>query len=264
MLRYVAHGKRYFGMYPVPVHQRDHWEFFAVVRGRCGMTTSRQAEPLRDRYLWVTAPGHAHGWTGESKRACRVVVFHFGVAPPLLDRLLLDTGLHGCPLTPALSDRLIALATELEPHLSNPTPASSLHGHRALLDLSLMALRNVPAAHRSLPDDRRTVHLVETVEHWYREHLQERPNLKQMAALAHVSGSHLRRLFWRVRGESPQAALTRIRLTRATELLLQTDDKLDAIAADCGYVDTSYFCRSFRKVHGISPDGWRRRNQKAG
>lgn len=40
MLRHMVAGVRRFGLYPMYVHQRDNWEFLAVLRGKCGAVLS--------------------------------------------------------------------------------------------------------------------------------------------------------------------------------------------------------------------------------
>lgn len=82
-----------------------------------------------------------------------------------------------------------------------------------------------------------------------------------MAAVAravHVSPSHLRRLFRQVRGENPLKTFTQMRLQRVMELLSETPEKLEVVAARCGFSSAADLCRVFRRVHHASPHQWRK------
>lgn len=145
MLRYLGSGRRLFGLYPMYVHRRANWEFFAVVQGRCGALLPGGArEPLRARTLWVFPPETAHGWAGERDAACRVVIFHFGVVPELLENAGRARGHLSVALTAQQARRLVGLAAELRPHDERGNARSPIVFERALLELSLLALESVP------------------------------------------------------------------------------------------------------------------------
>jgi hypothetical protein len=42
----MALGIRRFGMSPMYIHQRDNWEFFAMLRGKCGAALADTDVPL--------------------------------------------------------------------------------------------------------------------------------------------------------------------------------------------------------------------------
>ena len=47
------------------------------------------------------------------------------------------------------------------------------------------------------------------------------------------------------------------RMDKARQLLLDTEKSVSQIATATGYVDTGYFIRQFKQLHGISPNLWR-------
>jgi AraC family L-rhamnose operon transcriptional activator RhaR/AraC family L-rhamnose operon regulatory protein RhaS len=51
----------------------------------------------------------------------------------------------------------------------------------------------------------------------------------------------------------------KIRIERSCRLLRTTDLPVTRIALDAGFSDPNYFSRQFRKVMGISPSEYRRR-----
>jgi len=255
-------GDRQFGRNPMYVHRRANWEFFAVVRGRCGcLLRGGESAPLLARRLWIFPPDVPHGWSGSPNRGCRVVSFHFAAVPDLMERAVKRDRVLSLPLTAEQCRWIWRLAVDLKPHYHRSTERSSLLFQRALIDLSLFVLEATPME-RADPGHGDGLQKVEASQAWYAEHMAEQPKLGAVAAAVSVSSRHLRRLFNQVRGETPQVAFTRLRVQRAVELLSQSNRKLEAIAAACGFSSSSDFCRVFRAHRGISPDAWRRRMLK--
>src|ERR1039457_2589371 len=73
MVRHMVAGIRRFGVYPMYIHQRDNWEFFAVLRGKCGALLSETGPAnLQQHHLWIFPPETAHGWKGDARTAARL------------------------------------------------------------------------------------------------------------------------------------------------------------------------------------------------
>jgi len=53
--------------------------------------------------------------------------------------------------------------------------------------------------------------------------------------------------------------LTRVRVEKASVMLLHSDKSLPSIADECGFKTVQYFTRAFKKVKGITPGVFRRR-----
>ena len=86
-----------------------------------------------------------------------------------------------------------------------------------------------------------------------------------LAKLAGVSPSHYSALFKSHTGYAPIKYLTQLRMRRARELLVTTNDSIKAIAATVGYRDQLYFSRVFRALHQSSPGDYRRsRTERCG
>lgn len=84
-------------------------------------------------------------------------------------------------------------------------------------------------------------------------------NIHALAADLMVSREHLAREFRNAMGVSPLDYLTQHRLRMASDMLRRTDNKLDTVAATCGFAGANYFCRLFRKHVGMTPAEFRRR-----
>jgi AraC-like DNA-binding protein len=260
MLAYLGTGPRDYAAKPVHVHPRGRWEFQAIVAGTAGpLLAQRVVEPHPPgARLWVFAPGCAHGWTAPPGAGCRVVVMHFSSASQAIQRAVAVSGYHSVALDQGAIARLDALARRLAQEISEPSDRGEILHQLALCEVSLLALCEVPP--RRLQDAQELAVLrVESACAWFAEHMSSAPRFAALATATHVSPAHLRRLFWRVRGESPRTTLERLRYQRACELLADPTSRLETVAAACGLSAASALSRGFRAHTGFSPVAWRQR-----
>jgi AraC-like DNA-binding protein len=69
----------------------------------------------------------------------------------------------------------------------------------------------------------------------------------------HLSQTHLRALFEKWVGESPQQFHTRCRIDRAKQLLRDQRLPVQVVAGQVGFNDVSYFSLTFKRLTGVSP-----------
>ncbi len=82
--------------------------------------------------------------------------------------------------------------------------------------------------------------------------------LKGMADRLHVSTGYLSAIYKRQFGVSCLDDVVNHRIELAKDLMFNTNDKLEAIAASCGYQSMEHFSRQFKKKTGMSPSAYRR------
>ena len=87
-------------------------------------------------------------------------------------------------------------------------------------------------------------------------------SLKELATTYQKNEKYLGRLFQKELGTSFHEYLMQLRLHKAESLLLQGRDNIIDIAFDCGFNNISYFNRSFKKKHGMTPKEYRMKNGK--
>lgn len=78
-------------------------------------------------------------------------------------------------------------------------------------------------------------------------------SLERLARRYHVSPGCLSMHFRQYVGMSPMQYVTQSRLTQAKRLLLETEQSVQAIAAQCGFADQSNFSRRFRQQFQCTP-----------
>jgi AraC-like DNA-binding protein len=83
-------------------------------------------------------------------------------------------------------------------------------------------------------------------------------SLSQIARECHVDAAYLCRLFGRYDHQSPYQYLLRLKMNLAAERLQNPARLVKQVAAELGFADAFHFSRSFKKVLGVSPEGFRR------
>ena len=56
--------------------------------------------------------------------------------------------------------------------------------------------------------------------------------------------------------------IRRLRLGKAKDLLINTDESIKDIAWKCGFADISHLSNSFKKKYGLSPIEYRNRSKR--
>ena len=85
-------------------------------------------------------------------------------------------------------------------------------------------------------------------------------NVRVVAAVAHLSEAHFIRSFHATFGETPHRYLQRRRVERSMFLLRETDRSVTDICFDVGFTSLGTFSRSFTKIVGETPSGYRMGN----
>ena len=90
---------------------------------------------------------------------------------------------------------------------------------------------------------------------------------KRTRPVRHVAVSQraLERKFHFFLGRTPKAELLRVQMTRAAELLTDSDLPIKEVAQRCGFHNKEvYFSNAFYRQHGLWPTAYRRRSRNRG
>jgi transcriptional regulator GlxA family with amidase domain len=82
--------------------------------------------------------------------------------------------------------------------------------------------------------------------------------METFAAAVSMSGRHFERLFKRETGQSPLRYYRHLRLAKARQRVLYSDESLTDIAASIGYARTAPMARHYQELFGVSPKDERR------
>ncbi len=92
------------------------------------------------------------------------------------------------------------------------------------------------------------------------KHYPEPLEVADLAAVAGLSISQFERRFRIAFQQTPSRFIIRYRLTKASQLLVQTDKTISQIALEVGFYDHSHFSREFHKLFNLAPGRYRKQH----
>ena len=95
--------------------------------------------------------------------------------------------------------------------------------------------------------------IVQQVVNYIDERYFEEVSLKTLSQKYNINSSYLGQIFTKEVGYSFSEYLNKIKNMKAKELILNTNMKMNDIAKEVGYYETSYFYRKFKEFYGVSP-----------
>jgi len=92
----------------------------------------------------------------------------------------------------------------------------------------------------------------------FESHIEDPLRIPDVAAAVGLSGRHFERLFKRETGQSPLRYYNHLRLAKARQRVLYSNDSFREIAASVGYLTSSPMIRHYTQLFGVSPREERR------
>lgn len=99
---------------------------------------------------------------------------------------------------------------------------------------------------------------IESVLLYIAQNYAQNITLENVAETVSLTPTYLSRKFRTATGMTFKEYLNYVRIKRASQSLLTTDDSITKIALDCGFNSSNYFKDLFRKITGISPRAFRK------
>ncbi|WP_326907162.1 AraC family transcriptional regulator [Sedimentibacter sp. MB31-C6] len=110
-------------------------------------------------------------------------------------------------------------------------------------------------------DENPYVEQINKVQDYIENHLDKHLTIKQLSQIANFSEYHFQRIFGFVTGESLYRFIKRIRLEKATYMLLADKERpIIDIAMSVGFVSQASFAKAFKLKYGISASSYRKIN----
>ncbi len=251
-IRYLAYGKRNYGIKPILSKPRGLWEFQFILSGRAQPTTRQGIDAnVYGTRLYIAHPLSSHGWQDEPQGTSEVFVMHFMEVPEELSicidaEELLCVGLDAEQIR-SMAEHMI----KIKSYSGRYDIQTSMHLQELLFAMTrLVADKNQTKSLLPNSHDK-----AKRALHWLTESIHLSPTVEMAASTVGVSPTHLRRLFLEAGYKSPKVELIRLKMESAKHGLLQGWSQ-KYIANYLGYSDVGVFARAFRKSCGIPPGNW--------
>ena len=237
----------------VPIDRPDGYPYYIwlhCVRGSGKLVLEQMEYVLRPNMGLLIFPGVAHKYQAlDQPWETHWVAFQGYAVKPLLDALDLRRSgifpLNNLPLLDRLLNDIFVAARSNSPNRGLQTSAK--------LYAFLGELKHCLGSDRSR-DRAAAQHRLEPVLALMEKQYGNDLTLERMAEAIGTSPQYLCRIFKRVFQVSPFAYLTKLRLQKAKELLIEQPGlSVSETAKQVGFHDASYFCALFRRHEGVTP-----------
>lgn len=103
--------------------------------------------------------------------------------------------------------------------------------------------------------------LMQKAAKYIRTNYMEDLSLEAVAAHVNISPTYFSKKFKSSTGFGYKEYLINVRIQEASNMLLETNESINEIAAKCGFNDSDYFGNAFKRTKGISPLKYRKNNK---
>jgi AraC-like DNA-binding protein len=148
--------------------------------------------------------------------------------------------------------------TELFRRFLDDQESGALDPTSAALLVMLMLCEVARSRPPSKTGESASTRLAGRADTYIRTHFHQPLTPSSLAAILGCNANYLSRIFHQVYERTLTATIQECRLRYARQLLLDDDRNIDEIARACGFRDTGYFRRLFKRYEGLSPLSFRR------
>lgn len=203
----------------------------------------------RKQFPWCSTRMPGHVYRMSTKRPWDVLVFTFETSNlEMLRKFGLDPANPGWEfqMTPEISARISRLFTLMD--------AYRIPGHADQLDLlSLELLRLTLLSHRNETTSPEEL-LIHRIASLLATRIREKPDLDSMIRKHNLSRRSFFRYWKKYYTDSPLDFILKKRIETASRLLQDTELRIFEISDQLQFADSSYFCRQFKKMTGMTPN----------
>ena len=112
-----------------------------------------------------------------------------------------------------------------------------------------------------MDDDSQEKENVKFIKDYIDHNYEKKISLEKFSKMFYLCKDYLSRIFKREYGYNIYEYMLVIRMKNASEMIMNTNMKINDIAKMIGYTDYNYFSKAFKNKYGISPIQYRRSNQ---
>ena len=234
------------------VVDRSTFPFFVlefVAEGSGTVELAGRHYRLRAGMSYSYGPGVSHVIRNDSARP--MLKYYVAFAGSEAKRLLDESPLHVGRAVQVSSPKEIV---ELYEILQREGTSETEYGARicaALVPVLIMKIteRAVPYA----VGESRALATYHRAKHWIERHYVHLRTVEQAAQACHIEVAYLSRLFQRFGHTTPYRFIMRLKMNRATELLVDGGMLVKEVAAKLEFADAFHFSRVFKRLYGLPP-----------
>lgn len=256
-----VHPARFF-------HDHNYSEIAVIISGPARHVLDGENVPVSAGDVLIVHPGavHAYDETGEME-IVNLIFDPSRLSLPLLDgysmplfgkifpdgKNLYHSANPAARLAPDDLAETVRMIRKLEDELKNPLPGKLFLCLALFMEIIAYLSRKSGEQNSARQANFRIGEAIRYMNRHYAEPVE----LKKLAKIANMSERSFFRHFHVSAGCSPVEYLLKIRLQHGCDLLINGNASIAEIAAECGFCDSNYFCKQFRRAFSVSPRTFR-------
>lgn len=261
-----------FGRHDIPLYMHGHEDFYelvTVLNGSAEHIVDGERSTISKGDVFVIGGGISHGFDSpKNLRICNIMYRPEALFPGDSDirelpgfhaLFLLEPYLSSTQrfrsrlkLSPAELSQVLPLINAAEAEYTSNNP-----GRKTMVMSAVRQLAVVLSRLYDCPEKPREIAGIADAAAFMETSYADNISIADVIEKSHYSQRHFIRLFSAAYGMTPQRYLLDVRLRRACSLLKGSDASITEIAVHCGFDDSNYFSRIFRKYIGRSPSEYR-------
>ena len=259
----------------IPLHHHFFDELVIVLSGAASHRIDDQDYPVKAGDVFVVKRGSIHNYQEPRGFAVANVIFDakkldmdhwdirelpgyhvlFSLEPAFRDRHQFRSRLT---VEGAAFARISERVEELAAVAADKEPGYRVLAKALFMQLVIMLSKcysDTPETDTDTTDLLRIGDAIAYIESSYSERISN----PKLARMAHMTVRTFQRTFHQTMHMTPSENIKQVRIRNAAHLLKESDLPLTRVAHECGFVDSSYFGRIFRRTMGITPSEYRKR-----
>lgn len=249
--------------FPDAAHDHDFFEVFLIESGQTNHWVNGETQQLEPGHLTFIRPNDVHAFSADRTKGCQIinVMFRVETAEHLKSRYAKtianaffdsDTVLPEMhKLDPVRFARAVNVAQQLQ----------TAHRSLARIEEFLLVLTNRVADIAG--------GMSQSAPRWFTEACSAAQSQSVFSkgaagfiAVAGRSHEHVCRTCKTFTGMTPSEYVNQVRIEYAAHLLRSDEQAIEDVVDACGFDNSSYFYRLFRRQYGITPRKYRLENQR--
>ncbi|WP_175639654.1 AraC family transcriptional regulator [Metabacillus schmidteae] len=267
----------YHDTFNIPAeHSHEFIELVFVVNGHGSHIFEGQSYMLKTNDIFIINPGEVHTFKIEKNESLEIINCLF--LPSLIqDSWLKELGVsqsmdyfyihpfldknerfhHLLNLDVSYSSRLLHLLEGMMHEYNKENSCYSTLIRLQLVELLILLSRiyneRNSQKRKSLSKQEDGKLLIQRICGYLTRNFDQKISIQNLCQLFNISPRHLNRLFKQETGQTIVEMVHNIRIEKAKQYLVETDEKVINVAIRVGYDDPAFFSRLFRRIVGCSP-----------
>lgn len=229
---------------------RKDYHILMISGGKCEVFHNGSTYLLTSGNIVIYAPGEEQMYSFKTDSSTMWCHFSGTIIDELMSDCDLSSGIYFFENNKNILDSFSNLIHRFHiPGMEKSSNALLLELIYAIYETKNMSLKNTPD-------------LLLPVLSYMNINYNKQITVDELAKLSGYSKSRFSHRFSELVGTTPIKYLNDIRLKISCQMLISTDMSVTDISISCGFYDSLYFSRVFRKKYGISPSEYRKTNMK--